>query len=250
VVASGTDRLRSQILVEVQQGYEILVLDAITNEHLGTIAKTASELDTPVLLAGSAGLAEEVPLAFNLIPEEKRVLVVAGSMSEVTARQVSCLTKNLESRPVELDLEALLHDEVSRIEEVNKAIRSVREELSASSVSILTFAKLLERGEIQGNSALLDTVSRLVALRALGSVVVGSLNSSVSGLVLTGGDTAMTVMNAIGAEGIQLEDEVESGIAVGIVVGGAWHGLRVVTKAGAFGDELSLARAVECLQKR
>ncbi len=74
--------------------------------------------------------------------------------------------------------------------------------------------------------------------------------SRISGLVLTGGDTAMAVMDAIGAEGIRLEDEVESGIAVGVVLGGAWRGLRVVTKAGAFGDELSLARAVGCLEKR
>ena len=250
VVTSGTDRLRSRILAEAEQGYEILVLDALTNEHLGTIAKTASELDSPVLLAGSAGLAEEVPLAFNLVPEVKQVLVVAGSMSEVTARQVSCLAKNLGLRPVALDFEALLHDEVSRIEEVNKAIRSLRGALGMSSVSLLTFAKLLGRSEIQGISALSETVPRRVALRALGSVVAGSMNSRISGLVLTGGDTAMAVMDSIGAEGIRLEDEVESGIPVGVVVGGAWRGLRVVTKAGAFGDELSLARAVECLEKR
>ena len=250
VVASGTGRLRSRILAEAQQGNEILVLDAVTNEHLGTIAKTASELDSPALLAGSAGLAEEVPLAFNLVPERKQVLVVAGSMSKVTAKQVSYLAENFGLRPIELDLEALLHDEVSRIGEVNKAIRSVRGELDASSVSLLTFSKLPVETIIQGVSALSDTFPRQVVLKALGSAVAGSMSSRIFGLVLTGGDTAMAVMDAISAEGIRLEDEVESGIALGVVVGGAWHGLRVVTKAGAFGDELSLARAVECLRKR
>jgi len=249
VVASGADLLRSTILVKVQQGYEILVLDAVTNDHLSTIAKAASELGSTVLLVGSAGLAEEVPFAFNLLPEKRHVLVVAGSMSEVTARQVLFLTKKLKIEPVILDF-ALLRGKDSRIKEISKAIKSVKQELNASSVAILALATLFEKRENEEASLFFDEVSRHLVLKALGEVVAGSIDGEISGLVLTGGDTAMAVINAIGAEGIGLEDEIESGIAVGVVRGGAWDGLRVATKAGAFGNELSLLRAVERLQKR
>ncbi len=250
VVASGTDELRSRILVEAQQGYEILVLDAVTNDHLGTIANAASKLDNPVLLAGSAGLAEEIPMVFNLVPERKQFLVVAGSLSSVTARQVSYLVSNFGLRPVDLDSEALLRDEVSRNKEVSNAVRSVKGELAMSSVSLLTFRKIPAGNGIKGFSALSDTASRELVLSSLGRVVASSMGSRVAGLVLTGGDTAMAVMEAVQAEGIRLEGEVEPGIAVGAIIGGPWCGLRVVTKAGAFGDEVSLARAVECLQRR
>ena len=64
-------------------------------------------------------------------------------------------------------------------------------------------------------------------------------------LVLTGGETAVGVARRLGAVGIRLEGEVEPGIPVGSLIGpGAY---RVVTKAGAFGEQDTLIRAVKTL---
>jgi uncharacterized protein YgbK (DUF1537 family) len=253
VVASGSDFLRSRILAEAQCGCDILVLDAVTNDHLNTIAKVASTLGRRVLLSGSAGLAEEVPVVFNLVSKGKQVLVVAGSMSEVTAKQVALLAKTLQIRPVTLDMGALLRAEAARIDEVRKATKSLRQELDAASAAILTLATLPEEGtdgNRQGRSpSYFNEFSRQIVLKALGDIAAGTLSPEVSGMVLTGGDTAMTVIKAIGAESIKLDDEIEAGIAVGTVSGGSFSGIRVVTKAGAFGNESSLLRAVEYLKR-
>ena len=64
-------------------------------------------------------------------------------------------------------------------------------------------------------------------------------------LLLTGGETALAVCRAIGATGIRLRGEVEPGLAWGRLVGGAWAGLSVVTKAGGFGDPETLVRVAE-----
>lgn len=69
-----------------------------------------------------------------------------------------------------------------------------------------------------------------------------------SALVLTGGDTAALVLQALGAECLDLHGEVAPGIPWGRVHGGLADGLRVVTKSGGFGGEMTLVEIVEFLQ--
>jgi uncharacterized protein YgbK (DUF1537 family) len=76
-----------------------------------------------------------------------------------------------------------------------------------------------------------------------------ALNVTLSGLVLTGGDTAVSCCSRLSANGIVVVQEVAPGIPVGMLKGGPCDGLRVVTKAGAFGAEDALCKAVDCLKQ-
>jgi len=67
------------------------------------------------------------------------------------------------------------------------------------------------------------------------------------GLVLTGGATAVGVARRLGATGIRLHGEVEAGVPMGTLVGGAPY--PVVTKAGGFGGPDTLVGAVEALAR-
>ena len=73
------------------------------------------------------------------------------------------------------------------------------------------------------------------------------LASETRGVVLTGGDTALLVLRALGARGIHLEREALTGVPCGRLVGGACTDLPVVTKAGGFGPPDALVRAVRFL---
>src|SRR5262245_53282164 len=64
-------------------------------------------------------------------------------------------------------------------------------------------------------------------------------------LLLTGGETAITVLHALGAPGVQLVGQLEPGLALGVLAGGPFDGLAVITKAGGFGDADTLVRAWE-----
>jgi uncharacterized protein YgbK (DUF1537 family) len=44
-------------------------------------------------------------------------------------------------------------------------------------------------------------------------------------------------------------DEIAPGIPVSLIIGGKYDGVRIVTKAGAFGDENSLLTALRYLKK-
>jgi len=71
---------------------------------------------------------------------------------------------------------------------------------------------------------------------------------TVGSLVLTGGDTAATVLRALGAEAIEIAGEMTVGVPWGILHGGLAGGCVVVTKSGGFGSENALVEAVHFCQ--
>jgi uncharacterized protein YgbK (DUF1537 family) len=72
----------------------------------------------------------------------------------------------------------------------------------------------------------------------------------VSDLILTGGDTAMFVLQSLEASSIGLAGELAPGIPWGLVAGGIADGCMVITKSGGFGDRDALARALEFCARR
>jgi uncharacterized protein YgbK (DUF1537 family) len=64
-------------------------------------------------------------------------------------------------------------------------------------------------------------------------------------LLVTGGETAIAVLRALGADGLRLTGELEPGLAVGTLAGGAFDGLAIITKAGGFGDADTMVRVWE-----
>jgi uncharacterized protein YgbK (DUF1537 family) len=54
-------------------------------------------------------------------------------------------------------------------------------------------------------------------------------------LFISGGDTATLVCRGLAAEAIELRQEIAPGIPIGVLVGGRFPGLTVITKSGGFG---------------
>lgn len=67
---------------------------------------------------------------------------------------------------------------------------------------------------------------------------------------LTGGDTALGMLMNIGADGAEILAEILVGVPLVRVKGGAYEGLRLVTKAGAFGTEDAAAFAMRKIKER
>ena len=73
-------------------------------------------------------------------------------------------------------------------------------------------------------------------------------NYYLKGLILTGGDTAVSICQEINAYGIQIMKEISPGIPAGLIIGGKLSGLSVVTKAGGFGEEDAILKSIEYLE--
>jgi uncharacterized protein YgbK (DUF1537 family) len=67
-------------------------------------------------------------------------------------------------------------------------------------------------------------------------------------LVLVGGDGAAAALQRVGARAVTVHGSLAPGVPVGTIVGGAAHGLRVVTKSGGFGRPDLVLEIVDRLQ--
>jgi uncharacterized protein YgbK (DUF1537 family) len=75
-------------------------------------------------------------------------------------------------------------------------------------------------------------------------------DSRVTGIILTGGDTANLAMRAFKVNGIILAREILPGIPWSRLVGGPADGKPIATKAGGFGQPDALARMCDYLTYR
>jgi uncharacterized protein YgbK (DUF1537 family) len=73
-----------------------------------------------------------------------------------------------------------------------------------------------------------------------------SVGPAIGAFAATGGETAAMLLSRFGVNGIRLADEIEPGVSLGLTLGKL--SVPVATKAGAFGDKLSLIRISERLR--
>ena len=84
----------------------------------------------------------------------------------------------------------------------------------------------------------------------IGHLALQVLNQvPVSGVFLTGGDTALGMLANIEADGSEILSEIRVGIPLVRVKGGSFEGLKLVTKAGAFGEDDAVAFALRKLKE-
>ena len=144
-------------------------------------------------------------------------------MNSVSRRQLERLVAD-GAVAVQLRAERLSghgEDEVGRASaEAAAAIRSGK-----------TVALSLEGRAVDEREHPIDASRRLAAARA-GPSRASWRQCEVSGLVLTGGDTARAAALELGARGLLVEREVLPGIPQSRLLGGSRPGLTVVTKAG------------------
>lgn len=218
----------------------IVAADAATEGHLSTLAHALANLRSTWLPCGSAGLAQEWPVAlgvkdavqtaFSWHPSAEPVLVIAGSRHPATARQ----------------LEHALDEGKLRLVSLSLANNNWREQAQARLPEIL---------RQQGNVALSTTFSEFVDGQAgataqmLADAAAWVLERvPLAGLVITGGDTARAVCCTLGATALRILGEVQAGVPAGTLISGAYDGLRVVTKAGGFGDDWAIVQSIDRIQ--
>lgn len=256
-VIAGVDTLTAAIQDCVSQGKHWIVFDAVLDEHLETIVKSAQKYEK-VLWVGSAGLAEQLPKFYQWssktelksLPVYGPVLIVAGSVSKSTQAQIRAVLRQRNIQLVKMNVEDILRNQEAEVswctEEAKKFLGQGKDVLLASALTDEDVQKAVCVGEKFGYSS--TEVSEETA-QALAQIVAELTECSLAGLVLTGGDTAIHVCRALGAEAIQIQKEVANGIPLGKLVGGRCCGLNVVTKAGAFGQEDAFVSALQAIRK-
>jgi len=253
-VASGKEALRKVVEREQRAGRRIIIFDAVSRQDLATIAEVALSMETVPLLAGSAGLAGEVarilaPAQIDAEPVRQRtfrhILIVAGSASTVTHAQLQRLQDGgLPS--CELPRGLVSVNGKAGTGDWRKLARLLGSALAGGSVIFRTSAERWT-GDSNGVAPSPQRITQVMADMAVEALREARVDAGGLALILTGGDTALGVLQLLDYEGIELEGELLEGIVLGKLRGGPWDGLTIVTKAGAFGKEDALLRILERL---
>lgn len=231
-----------------------VVCDAETDDDLAAIAAAGLESGLELIWAGSAGLSRHLAAALapltarderadHVPPLNGPVAVVVGSASKAAAAQL----RYLETRPgicvVRVSPAAALSGSADDLAAADHKIAVALRHGQDVAVGFLSTDALGGTGALGGTVA--DATSSRAMSRALGQLI-GGHSGEIGGFVLTGGDTALAVLEACGVTALRPADEVARGVPVSVCYPG---GRLAVTKAGAFGDDRILAQAIGLLHQ-
>ena len=243
-VVTGThEELVRAVRNAVASDVDIVIGDALTEDHLDRLAEAAAEVGATedILWAGvdpgpgSLALAK----AFGLLGSNKTrpLLAISGSATELTRTQLQ--------RLIEVRRVHVVSPQPSAVDAVPDIARTVAVLVDAlneaSPGEIVLLATALTDADIRTLGP--EQAEQLAS--SLGQITKRALQESVvAGLYTTGGDITAAALNEIGGRGIEIEGEIVPLAVAGEVVGGKWTGLPIVTKGGLVGD---IDAAIACL---
>ena len=239
-IREGRQKLKENVNFHLSQGTRIIIFDAESDEEIDLISSVITGIDRRVLFAGCSGLAKHLAGYLNITRQKISSVVIAGSVSEVTRSQIDFAVHYLPARLVEIDSVKILTserpDEMKRILDIVSASSSAGEDLiirSAPSRTVVSDS--IEAGEEAGIRG--ADVSEMVSsfLGDLASRIIRTFK--IKGMLLTGGDTAIKALQALGARELVLGDEIVHGIPCGHFSDESFGNVQIITKAGGFGSE-------------
>ncbi|WP_104522523.1 four-carbon acid sugar kinase family protein [Blastococcus atacamensis] len=238
-VADLVDTIRSALA----GGVDVLVADAMTEEHLDRVATAAvaaaegRDLVWVTSDPGPSSVAMARALGLTRTAQGPPLLVVSGSATELTRQQLQQLA---------VERGAVVHRVPtlpgSAVPDVDAATAVLGDALAgATADAIVVFATVMEDADVRPTTA--EDAARIS--RSLATAVRRALEEhAVGGLFTTGGDVTAAVLAELGSHGLEISGEVVPLAVAGTLVGGPWDGLHIATKGGLVGD---VGTTVTCL---
>lgn len=251
-IRSGYEKRVEQLLTAVSAGAKIITADSEDDDDLRLLSEAAVATKLNVIYAGSAGLMEYLPTAHGLEQKvispsldlmEETVLLVVGSVSPVGRKQLNWLMESDHSvQFLEVDPVMLLQDNLADTNEWKIVIEEAQNAHAAGKHIVLFSSS--EKPVAANEEEAIHNSNRIA--QNLGEVAAAIVNRmKISRLFLTGGDTAIRVMEALQADSFHILGQVEAGVPIGQLNGTE---IIAVTKAGSFGSQEVMGNALELLK--
>jgi D-threonate/D-erythronate kinase len=247
-LAQGIDAAALEIQHQRARGVRHIGFDAAAPAHLDLIARLGLERFPEALLCGSAGLAQRLvahllrqrgagpPAAqVTIRPEDGGLLFVCGSASGRLRAQAARLVERCGVALETLAPERLVTGGAGPEAAVDRA------------------AGALARGDLVLQVSPFDSAAtgidpQQVVSGLAQAVAAVARRAPTAGVFLSGGDTALAVLERLEVTAVRLERELASGLGCGVLRGGPLAGRPVFTKAGSFGGPETLVELYHLLR--
>jgi len=227
---------------------QVVVCDAELQSDLDKVVAWASSLGKRILFVGSAGLAQAL---VEYSRPSRPALALIASLSETTKHQVlyardhgsTCIVLNVDDLVGNKDLSPYLDKAKAALDNKENVLLVVSSVLDRSE-----FERSLAEGR---NLGLTDAQIADLIRENLGKLGKQLLDAHpISGVFLTGGDTAFGLLSLLGVQEVAIKREVVLGLPLMRIVGSTYDGLGMVTKAGAFGNTDAISYALRVLRQQ
>ena len=274
-----SEKRLSDALAGAKAQHDAVVCDAETDEDLRAIVRAGMTLQTSIVWAGSAGLAAQLPQAIGIgrepwksilpspvhrptlfvngptlpangasLPTNGPLLFVIGSPSQASREQIPRLVADREIESVTVPLSALrqgVHSATwaEQTRRLDRAFSTGRDIILSPDMGGRSGVDGQSDANGQSGADSQSSAHEDATLSPALAALVSPYVTRCSGLVLTGGETARSVLDRLGVATLRLVGEVEPGIPLSVATVVTPAGslcLPVVTKAGAFGSPHSL----------
>ncbi|WP_437887654.1 D-threonate kinase [Phytobacter sp. V91] len=225
----------------------VLVVDAQTDAHLDEIVTHAMQAELRPLLVGSAGICDA--LSRRLTPVKSgQVLAIVGSMSEIAQKQLAAVAAHPRCQQFFIDINTIFAPQptdyaaaiVAALQDGKHClVHTCPDEQARHQVTALCERWGLSRTEC--GERICDYLGQLTR-----NVLA---QTQPDALYLSGGDVAIAVARSLGAKGFQIQGRAAGCVPWGYFSGCEWQ-RPVMTKAGGFGDETTLLRALNFIEEK
>ena len=230
-------------------GARIFASDAASNGHLDVLVKSALASGKRILWVGSAALADA------LLRTEHTVcpaLAVVASLSQVSREQLLWAQKQgAQLVCVPMDDLILRRKSPEQIaQEAVEFLQNGKDVLLASSASVDREEGFAKTDKAASEAGMDPKDVCVITQETMGRIARLILDACrPSGVFLTGGDTAISFIRSLEASGSWIDTELALGIPMMRLRGGPFDGLKIVTKAGAFGGQDAISYALRKLKE-
>ena len=226
----------------------VFTCDSATNADLRSVIQAAVATGKRTLWVGTAAMADHL---LGVEVEVPPALAVVASVSAVSREQVNFAAG--EGIPlVSVPIPELLTGEQKMETYVAQTVALLKEGKDA----ILASSASCNRAELDRSVAVGEKLNMTrEQVSGYTQMVMGRMTRAIleqtpiSGMFLTGGDTALGFFMEARSLGSSIVTEIAVGIPMMRLSGGPFAGLKVVTKAGAFGKEDAITFALRKLKE-
>lgn len=206
---------------------EYIIFDSFNDNDLKTISKFLNTYSENYLLVGTGGLAEYLNIAFI----SKINLLISGSANEVSHNQILELLKDESVVSYMININKVKENNTEIVKEV---LKKFEEALQEKKDFLIYSEKIINYDNIYENSIILMNFIKKLSNKLLNKYFI-----NLEKIFITGGDTAINILEFNGINGIAIKGEIEPGIPYGTIMYNQNEYL-IATKAGGFGQSHSL----------
>ena len=245
-----------EIVKKIQEAIKnskVLIFDAVTNEDIIKISKAIIQSDINIITVDPGPFtmyySKELQKKNHL---EKKILMVIGSVTETTKKQIEYILQEEDIFLVKMKVESFFEKE-NRTKEIERVISFVKKGIESYDLFLVTTSPIGDekKADLQKLAENLNTtveeISKIIA-NTLTETVVKILKETekFEGVYSSGGDITIALLEKLKAIGVEIREEVIPLAAYGRIIGGDFPNLKLVSKGGMVGDEKTIKL---CLHK-